>query len=310
MSQGGAFLFIGVLALSDVKQRIPLKKPTTYRQQIELLLSRGVVIHDIDKAINILKRVSYYRFTAYGLSLKQEEDRYLPGTTFEQIYRLYEFDSKLRALLLSISEYVEISFRTHLIYYLAHNYGELGYREGNHFNPSLNHPQFLGKLDKLLMDAKELFISHHKNKYSGQFPAWAAFEVMTFGMLSTLYKNLKTSDKKRIAKDYYDVNYYNKITTWLHSISVLRNRCAHYSRIYNKALSIAPSLPDESDHLEINNNQLFSIVYILKKLVTDQSEWVTWVTQLEALIEAYPEIDLHLLGFKQNWVGILRNREL
>lgn len=296
--------------MNSEKQSSPLKKPTTYRQQIELLLSRGVVIHDIDKAINILKRVSYYRFTAYGLSLKQVEDRYMPETTFEHLYRLYEFDSKLRALLLSISEYVEISFRTHLIYFLAHNYGEQGYRDGNNFNQSLNHLQFLQKLDKLLLDARELFISHHKNKYNGQFPAWVAFEVMTFGMLSTLYKNLKTSDKKRIAKDYYDVNYYSKITTWLHSISVLRNRCAHYNRIYNKALSIAPSLPDESHHLEIDNNQLFSIVYILKKLVTDQAEWVSWVTQLEALIEAYPEIELHLIGFKKNWVEILRNNKL
>lgn len=119
---------------------------------------------------------------------------------------------------------------------------------------------------------------------------------MTFGMLSTLFKNMKTADKKRIARNYYDVNYYSKISTWLHSISVLRNRCAHYNRIYNKTLSIAPSLPDESGHLEIDNNQLFSVIYILKKLVTNRYEWNVWVTQLEALFEAYPEVELECVS--------------
>ncbi len=309
MSQGGAFLFLGSFLMNQGKLSYPLKKPTTYKQQIERLISRGVIIHDSDNAISVLKRISYYRLTAYGLSIKKDSDQYIPNTTFEHIYRLYEFDSKLRVLLLSISEYVEISFRTHLIYDLAHNYGELGYRERTNFN-SINHSSFLEKLDKLLADAKELFISHHKNKYSGQFPIWAAFEVITFGMLSTLFKSLKTTDKKRIAKNYYNVSYYNKIPTWLHSISVLRNRCAHYNRIYNKTLTIAPSLPDESNHLKIDNNQLFAIIYILKKLITDRSEWNSWVTQLEALIEAYPEVELKLIGFKENWVEILRNNEL
>ena len=289
-------------------EQIQLKKPTTIQQQIDLLLSRGMIIEDFEQAQLVLKRISYYRLTAYGLSLKEEgTDNYKSGTKFEQMYRLYEFDSKLRALLLSISEYVEISFRTHLIYILAHNYGELGYRDENHFNDVTNHGVFIEKLDQLLKDAKELFISHHKNKYEGQFPIWAAFEVMTFGMLSTLFKNLKTSDKKKIAKEYYSSSYYRKISTWLHSIAVLRNRCAHYNRIYNRALSIAPSLPDESSHLEIDNNQLFSVIYVLKKLITDSHEWNVWVTQLEALIEAYPEVDLRLIGFKSNWVDILRN---
>lgn len=305
----GHFYFIGVFIMESENNNNPLKKPTTYRQQIEVLRSRGVLINDVEQATNILKRISYYRLTAYGLSIKVQQDQYDPGTTFEHIYRLYEFDSKLRALLLSISEYVEISFRTHLIYDLAHNYGELGYRDENNFQFP-KHKDFLDKLDKLLADAKELFISHHKNKYNGQFPIWAAFEVITFGMLSTLFKGLKTADKKRIARDYYDVSYFSKIPTWLHSISVLRNRCAHYNRIYNKTLSIVPSLPDESRHLEIDNNQLFSIVYILKKLVTDHIEWNSWVTQLEALIEAYPEVELRLIGFKENWVEILRNDKL
>ncbi|HIW33068.1 MAG TPA: Abi family protein [Candidatus Paenibacillus intestinavium] len=88
--------------MSSEKDRISLKWPTTYKQQIDLLLSRGVVIEDVEQATTILKHISYYRLTAYGLSLKQEgSDNYIANTSFEHIYRLYEFDSKLRALLMS-----------------------------------------------------------------------------------------------------------------------------------------------------------------------------------------------------------------
>lgn len=294
----------------DEKKSRSLKKPTTYQEQIELLISRGIVIRNVEKAVEVLKRISYYRLSAYGLSLKKEKDMYLPGTTFEHIYRLYDFDSKLRALLLSISEYVEISFRTQLIHYLGHKYGELGYREESNFRNSRIHWRFMQRLEELLGGANELFVLHHEKNYGGQFPIWAAFEVTTFGMLSTLFKNLKTADKKQLARDYYDVAYYSKISSWLHSISVVRNRCAHYNRIYNKSLSVAPSLPNGTRHLEIDNNQLFSVVYILKKLVTNHYEWNIWVTQLEALLEAYPEVDLDLLGFKNDWIEILRNDKL
>lgn len=67
----GHFYLLGYCHMSNEEQMNPLKKPTTYQQQIEILISRGIVIHDVDKAINILKRTSYYRLTAYGLSLKQ-----------------------------------------------------------------------------------------------------------------------------------------------------------------------------------------------------------------------------------------------
>jgi abortive infection bacteriophage resistance protein len=297
--------------MGEDKQIHALKKPTTYQEQIEILRSRGLIIEDENHAIEMLKRVSYYRLTAYGLSLKQENsDDYLQGVSFELIHRLYEFDSKLRVLIMAISEQIEIAFRSQIAYYIAHTYGELGYRNSNNFNCVDTHSDFLLRLDKLLLEAKELFVFHHQNKYGGQFPVWVAFEVMTFGMLSTLYKNLKTKDKKNITRMYYKDSYFGDISSWLYSISVLRNRCAHFNRIYNKSLSIAPRIPKEAENLELGRHDLLVVIYAMKKLMTNKASWLNWVIELQALLEAYPEVDIRLMGFKENWHEILTSNSL
>ncbi|UOF90092.1 Abi family protein [Fodinisporobacter ferrooxydans] len=70
---------------------LSLKPPATFEEQIQILKSRGLIIEDEDFAIRTLKKINYYRLSAYGLSLKQN-DQYQPGVTFNQIYALYEFD--------------------------------------------------------------------------------------------------------------------------------------------------------------------------------------------------------------------------
>lgn len=72
-----------------------LKSPTTYEQQIEILKTRNLLISNEAQAIQILQRVSYYRLSAYFLSLKKERDLFKDGVTFEQAYRLYEFDIRV-----------------------------------------------------------------------------------------------------------------------------------------------------------------------------------------------------------------------
>ena len=44
------------------------------------------------------------------------------------------------------------------------------------------------------------FVKHHCEKYEGNFPIWVATELFSFGMLSFFYRDLKTADKKEIAR--------------------------------------------------------------------------------------------------------------
>ena len=62
-----------------------------------------------------LRHVSYYRLSAYRLYFEHPEGqagpRFLPGTTFERVTALYDFDRLLRRLLMRGTEHVEVALR-------------------------------------------------------------------------------------------------------------------------------------------------------------------------------------------------------
>ena len=116
---------------------IQLKIPMTYDEQIlNLQVNHGLVITDCAKAKEILKTVNYYRLSAYGIDLLDKTtDRYREGTSLEQIYSLYQFDSRLRNIISPVIEYVEIKLRSHIAYHLALKYGAECYRDRSYFHP-------------------------------------------------------------------------------------------------------------------------------------------------------------------------------
>lgn len=220
---------------------IHIKKPKTHHQQIDILMKRNLIIEDMDEAQSFLKRVNYYRFSAYGLTLKQEsnKDLFKHGVTFNRMKMIYNFDQKLRELLMSYLEPIEIEFRTRISYYHAHEFGSLGYKKSDNFVSSEVHEEFLKKLnDQIDRSNKELFVMHHKSKYRGEFPFWVAIEVISFGELSKLFRNLHDMIKVKVVKDFNVPHYY--VTSWLHTLTYVRNVCAHYGRLYGKRLVIKP----------------------------------------------------------------------
>ncbi len=161
---------------------------------ISLFKDRGMIIEDEERAIEVLKRVSYYRFTGYDLTFKKN-NIYIEGTTFETIYRHYEFDKSLRLMLMELIEYIEISIRTQLSYMIAHKYPDLGYRDSSNFLNAEKHERLLEILDQELSKSNELFVKHHRENRNGIFPVWVALEMATFSNLVELYSNLKTEDR-------------------------------------------------------------------------------------------------------------------
>lgn len=58
----------------------------------------------------------------------------------------------------------------------------------------------------------------------------------------------------------------------------------------------------------IKNDRLFACLLIMGRLSLDKSEWSNFVTQLEALVEQYDEVNLECLGFPANWQTVLRKQ--
>ncbi|GIW48989.1 MAG: ABC transporter permease [Caloramator sp.] len=287
---------------TEVKSKI--KKAKTFEEQIEILKSRNLVIKDESEAISILQRVNYYRLSAYMLTFK-ENDKFNEGITFDDVYNLYKFDKELRNLILPVLESIEVAFRTHIAYLIAHKYGPLGYEDKNNFKNEKYHADMKNKLQEEINRSDELFVKHHINNYDGVFPIWVVIELTSFGTLSKIYSNLKDDDQDDIAKNFYGTKG-EYLKTWLHTLSNLRNICAHYGRLYNRKFTVTPKLFKADKKRGIINDSLFANLFVMGRLLKQKTEWKHFVTKLEALVEQYDKVDLKCLGFPNDWIEILK----
>ena len=280
---------------------VQLKQPTTYNQQIERLRLRGCLIPDEPFCAKILSQVNYYRLTAYFLPFKQVDGNYAPGTDFNSVYQIYEFDRKLRNLLFASVEEVEIFLRAKFAYYHAHEYGATGYLNATNYNSRHKHDIFQKRIDAEIKNGEKiLFVQHHISNYGGQFPIWVITELFTFGMLSYFYSDLPPPDQKQLARDMFNTTHKN-LASWLRCCTDLRNICAHYGRLYFRIFTAVPvNMPELSAG---SSRSLFGAVLVLKTLYPDKGKWNGEAhPKLVNLIKSYSQvIKLSHIGFPADW---------
>ncbi|EJB8691857.1 Abi family protein, partial [Vibrio parahaemolyticus] len=134
------------MALVEAK---PFKE---YDELVISLSGNGMLIPDTERAERKLSQVGYYRLSGFWYPCRMIEfdddgnaimlnrkpkrlDTFLPNTSFEEIFKLYTFDKRLRLLLLDAIERIEINLKT----VLAHELGridELAYQNPDFINPA------------------------------------------------------------------------------------------------------------------------------------------------------------------------------
>lgn len=178
-----------------------IKPFKTADEQIEILAQRGLIIDDINEARQLLLNLNYYRISAYSLTLRKN-DIFYTNVHFNDIMQIYDFDMELRASLLYLLEYIEVSIRTHIGYFHAKSYGALGYLDCSTFNDADRYKGFKKDYEKAINEYgnKEAFVKHHNEFYNGQFPFWALVELLPFGSLSRIFKNLEKKSKTKYVK--------------------------------------------------------------------------------------------------------------
>ncbi len=282
-----------------------LKKPTTYQQQLALLRKRKIIIDDSSRCLEVLETVNYYRLTAYLLPFKCGKNRYISGTKFSTVYRIYEFDRKIRGVLLVALEEVETYLRSKFAYFHAHKYGEVGYMKPENYSIKYDDDKFQTNLNReITSNEGSAFVQHHQKEYGGRFPIWVAIELFSFGMLSRFYSDMKTADKKELARDIYNTVPKN-IISWLRCCTDLRNICAHYGRLYYRIFTATPASVAAGP---TQRHQLWGATLALQALYPNAEKWNTEILpQLSAVFSEYgDDIELRHIGFPQNWEERLR----
>ena len=294
---------------------VDLKPALTYDEQIDRLKSvHNLVIADDTIALEILKKVNYYRLSGYGIGLakKDDKEKYIDGISLEHIYRLYEFDSAFRNLLIHVIEQLEIQLRTQISNYLALKYGSEGYMNPDNFtgkrkkDGELVHSAVIDSFKKECNHQKNApFVKHHMDKYEGRFPIWVAIELFTFGNLSSLYSIMQEEDRKEIAMRYNTDPKY--LGSWILALIEIRNICAHYGRLYNMPLKQTPYLYSEYHKYKSKKlNKIFPALITIKRMLNNDARWAEYVAQLELLMDDNKDVVvLPFMGFPEEWKAVL-----
>ncbi|NCA85614.1 MAG: Abi family protein [Clostridia bacterium] len=296
------------------------KTPLTFEDQLVLLKTRGLEISNEAKALAYLNEISYFRLSAYFLPYQSEKDKFNPGTTFSQIIHTYTFDRELRLLVFDCIERIEIAIRTQMIYSMAHYYNDSHWQDNPNIfvTPYCNKSGILvdpySELQTIISKAKtartpEAFIKHYTDSYHSPSnpPSWMCLELLTIGELSRLYKGLKKNQDKKLIADFFDVHH-TVFISWLHSLTYVRNICAHHSRLWNRDLSVEPNrlLKPKGEWISKpfeNNSRVFYFMCVLKYLLLRANPGNGIKERLIGLFKKYPNIPVQFIGIPSDGKG-------
>lgn len=289
------------------------KQPLSFQDQITQLQVRNLTIENPAKATAYLQSISYYRLSAYFLPYQQTKDTFNADTTFTQIIQTYMFDKDLRLLVFDCIERLEIAIRTQFIYAMALHHNDSHWQDNKalFINPFYNRVGNLvdpySDLQNIISKAKtkrtpEVFIKHYIDNYNSPSnpPSWMCLELLTMGELSHIYRGLRNnSDKKRIAS-FFGVHH-TVFKSWLHSLTYVRNLCAHHSRLWNRDLAIEPDrlLKPQGNWIGTsyqNNKRMFYFLCVLKYMLNRANPTNTLTQRIDSLFKNYPSVPIQYVG--------------
>ena len=217
-------------------------------------------------------------------------------------------------MVFSIISKIEVALRVRLIEALLVHGDALILQDASIFKEKKMYWQNMSTIASEIARSNDVFIKHNFDNHEGKVPVWAVTEVLSFGTLSKIIKNLKTgagSAYTTLANNYKytsqkgnSVNPSQKMfTSWVQSVAVLRNMCAHNSRIYNRTIHTTPEILDV-DRITPPpaHNGLYQILLAMKYLRSSDEEWTFFVDKLDKLLQNNIDvISLTAMNLPTDW---------
>lgn len=303
------------------------KEFKTLDEQIEILRNRGLVINDVEKAESLLLSENYFFINGYRhIFLKSHKDsNFIKGTTFEELYAVFQFDRNFRNILFKNLLIVENNLKSIISYRLSKKYGikEKDYLKPSNF--SLDSKKIRQVNDVLNKIKRQIKINgrqhsatlHYLSNY-GYVPLWILVKLLSFGMINEFYSILKPEDKLSIAQ-YYNLDV-ETLGIYIGLLSNYRNLCAHEDIVYeHRTQKTIPDtkyhrlldIPMMNDEYIYGKNDMFSVVIMLKQVLNknDFTDFVNEVSYelslLDGRVNVIPQSKiLDRMGFPSNWEDI------
>jgi len=282
-------------------------------EQINILQSRGLYVEDVDSAKEFLYKNNYYRISGYSLTLRNH-DVFSKHATFQNIMDIYDFDHDLRHILLKYIEIIEVTVKSIYAYEFSKKYGPTEYLNSTHFTNADKHAEIISKaeMQKDARRAHEAYLKHFLDDQNESIPLWAYVDLLTISNISFLYaisdSQLKTDIAAAIGLKTKGAELLGR---FMHSMTIIRNLCAHGSRLYNRLFEQKPFLNKKEKQLLIlqadgtrDNAHLYGFLLIMKRLL-DENTFVMMKAEIVCLSEKYPFVNMQYYGFRNDWKTVL-----
>lgn len=248
----------------------------TITEQIEILRSRNLTFIDEITSAQRLAANGYYEIiNGYKTTfLSEDGENFKDGTTFEDVFALYYFDTKVRTSVMSSIDFIESFLKQKLAYLLAEKHGEMfdDYVSKYIFSTGHNLPiKHRNEKLGLFTDRDVLFkkfnesahrsydpFKHYRIKHNN-IPPWILVKNLDFGSLRMAITLLNKEDKHVLIARIFTADTISTLTpeqlnTLFSELIVIihkyRNRAAHGGRMYNyfpdKGFTFLPLLHNDS----------------------------------------------------------------
>ena len=288
------------------------KQPTDIISQLAILKQRGLIVNDDSMALKQLASISYFRLAIYWkvFEIDKAKHQFADGTRLEDVISLYIFDKELRSIIFAAIQDIEVALRTRIIQSFSMPHGAFWFMDASLFNDRNIFQVCLDSIQVELSRSKEEFLQEHFAKYSypAMPPVWKTLEVVSFGNLSKLYANMKDVEvKKHVAKSV-GLPQYTYLESWMRSLTVLRNCCAHHARTWNRRFPTMPQLPKRLpltwvDTQHIRPMKLFAQLCTLLYLEQSIMPSSHIKHKLLDLLSACPRSITKQMGFPRDWAN-------
>ena len=295
--------------------------PITLEEQI-VLMKKYVSFRQRIKMRKFLLYAGYFRASRYGKFLLSNVENIGSKSTQDALFSLYQFDVDLRRILNYYCNRVEVRFKSAMSNACAiHTNDGTFYLDKQYYTPSkgerdakirkhniryfqnVYYEDIVSREEKLRKDVvKYPELKEYRkggSRQNNKLPVWVTFSYSEFGTMSMMYNYLRGDLRKNIlvysfAKEKYSRKDTELVDTWLDGVRNLRNYCAHNSMVVGMTSSVVLRDPADDVSALPNDNDLFSRLYALKKLLPKEDA-VLLKSDLKKLLKK-SKIDAYKLG--------------
>ena len=96
------------------------------------------------------------------------------------------------------------------------------------------------------------------------------------------------------------------LASFFHHLSIVRNLCAHHSRLWNRRFVFTPTIPKRPVSLAAYFNpqtprNLYNTLVLVRYLLAIISPGSLWEDRLVILLREHPAAEPAAMGFPENW---------